>query len=384
MEAYLDNAATTQVAKEVANIMVEVMTKVYGNPSSLHKKGIAAEKILVQTRTLIAKYLGVLEKEIIFTSGGTEANNLAISGILKAGHRRGKHLIISAFEHPSVFSCAKSYEAAGYEVSIVPVTTEGFVDQEALALMIRPDTLLVAIMQVNNEIGTIQDIEGIGQLIKTKNGMTHFHVDGVQGFGKSPINLKKCKVDSYSLSAHKIHGPKGVGALYLQSKAVFTPMLQGGSQQRGLRSGTENVPGIAGLYVATQLAFEHSQGVMERLDMLKNRLYEGITSELEGVHVNGSLDKAVPHILNLRLDNVRGEVLLHALEANDIYVSTGAACASTKTSLSQTLKALGLADDQIDGSIRLSLSRYTTEEEIDACILQLVTNVPKLRRFVRK
>lgn len=384
METYLDNAATTRVSPEVADTMREIMLNAYGNPSSLHKKGMEAEKILLQTRMLLAGHLGVADKEILFTSGGTEANNLAIGGVLKSRKRRGRHLVVSAFEHPSVAACASHYGELGWEVDTVPVDASGFVDLEKLKALIRPDTVLVAVMQVNNELGTIQPIEEIGALVKGCGSQIHFHVDGVQGYGKVPINLRKAKVDSYSLSAHKIHGPKGIGALYLSSKAAIVPMLWGGSQQKGLRSGTENVPGAAGLFAAARQAAAGMQEAGRHMAGLKQHLYEGIRDALDGVHLNGSLEHAVPNILNLRFDNVRGEVLLHALESAGIYVSTGAACASNKSSLSATLKAIGLADAEVDSAIRFSFSRYTTQEEVDHCLAELAAVVPKLRRFTRK
>ncbi len=384
MEAYLDNAATTPVSQDVADTMREIMLKVYGNPSSLHKKGMEAEKVLLQTRMLLARQLGVQDKEILFTSGGTEANNLAVSGILESRKRRGKHVVMSAFEHPSVSACVRYYAEQGWGVDVLSVGDKGFVDPEELKPLIRPDTVLVTVMQVNNELGTIQPIEAIGAAVKACNAQCHFHVDGVQGFGKVPINLKKAKVDSYSLSAHKIHGPKGIGALYLSSKTSIIPMIHGGSQQKGLRSGTENVPGVAGLFIAAKQSFEDIDENRSKLEALKLRLYRGVVDRLEDVHLNGTLENAVPNILNMRFDNVRGEVLLHALESAGIYVSTGAACSSNKSGLSETLKALGLNDVQVDNAIRFSFSKYTTEEEIDYCIEELGKNIPKLRRFTRK
>lgn len=391
MNVYLDNAATTRTMDEVVDKIVMLLKDHYGNPSSLHYKGMEAEKELNEAKNIFSKLLKVEKKEIYFTSGGTESNNLAIFGVANAYHRSGKHLIVSSIEHPSVRKAFDHLKEEGYEITILPVDSMGLVDLEVLKQSIRPDTTLVSIMHVNNEIGCIQPIEKIGQLIKQCNPNTIFHVDAVQSFGKLWIQPKKALIDCLSISGHKIYAPKGIGALYIQSKVKIKPLFFGGSQQLGIRSGTENTSGIAGIAVASDFMYDHFDEISLRLKTLKLRLRNGIINEIERTYVNGpdllleeEKDICANHILNIRFEGIRGEVLLHALESKNIYISTGAACSSSKHEPSATLTAIGLNEAQTENSVRLSLSIYNTEEEIDYCIEQLKEMVPMLRKFTRK
>lgn len=391
MNVYLDNAATTRTMDEVVDKIVILLKDHYGNPSSLHYKGMEAEKELNEAKNIFAKLLKVDKKEIYFTSGGTESNNLVIFGVARAYNRRGKHLIVSSIEHPSVSKVFDQLKEEGFEVTLLPVDENGLVDLEMLQKSIRPDTTLISIMHVNNEIGTVQPIEKIGQLIKECNPNTIFHVDAVQSFGKLWIQPKRAMIDCLSMSGHKIYAPKGIGAVYIQSKVKVKPLLYGGSQQLGVRPGTENTSGIAGISIAAQWMYGHFEEVAQKLEALKMRLRNGVLKEIEGTYVNGPdsffeevKDISADHILNLRFEGVRGEVLLHALESKNIYVSTGAACSSSKNVPSATLTAIGLKEDQIESSVRFSFSIYNTEEEIDYCIEQLKEIVPQLRKFTRK
>ncbi|PKM50836.1 MAG: cysteine desulfurase NifS [Firmicutes bacterium HGW-Firmicutes-7] len=385
MNVYLDNAATTKVMKEVTNKMCVVLEEHYGNPSSLHFKGIEAEKEITEARNMIASLLKVEKKEIIFTSGGTESNNLAILGIARAYNRSGKHIIISCFEHPSVGRTAKQLEEEGFEVTTIPVHPDGRINLEALEGAIRPDTVLVSIMHVNNEIGVISPVEKIGQIIKERNQHTIFHVDAVQSFGKIWIQPKKWKIDCLSISGHKLHASKGVGALYISQKVKIKPLMFGGAHQMGIRSGTENTAGIAGLSVAAEYMYNHIDNHSKQLYDLKMQLREGILNNIERTFVNGiEGDDSAHHILNIRFEDVKGEVLLHALESKGIYISTGSACSSNKPEPSATLLSLEYTKTEIDNSVRFSFSMYNTKEEVDYCIEKLMEIVPALRKFVRK
>lgn len=385
MNVYLDNAATTRALDEVANKMKTVLTEQYGNPSSKHYKGIEAENIITSAKTIIATKLKVDKKELIFTSGGTEANNIALLGTARAYIRRGKHIIISSYEHPSVSKTAEQLKEEGFEVTKIPLIKEGIIDVDALKNAIRNDTILVSIMHVNNELGSIAPIEIIGPIIKKINPNTLFHVDAVQSFGKLTILPKKWMIDLLSISGHKIHAAKGVGALYIGSKIKIKPIVYGGAHQMGLRSGTENTPGIAGLGVATEYMYNHLNEHYDYLYNIKTQLRDGILNNIENAYVNGPTGEyAANHILNIRFDDIKGEVLLHALESKGIYISTGSACSSNKPEPSETLLALGYTQKEIDGSVRFSFSMYNTTEEIDYCIEQLKEIVPTLRKFVRK
>lgn len=383
MEVYLDNSATTRCYDEVAELVCKVMCKEYGNPSSMHHKGVEAERYLRYARETLARLLKVNEKEILFTSGGTESDNIALIGTAMANHRRGRHLITTRMEHPAVLQTMAYLEHQGFEVTYLPVDHEGKISLSDLERAIRKDTILVSIMHVNNEIGSVQPIAEAGELIKRCNPQTLFHVDAVQGFGKFRIYPAKMQIDLLSVSAHKIHGPKGVGFLYLRSGAKVNPIIYGGGQQKGMRSGTENVPGIAGLARAAEMVYAGLDEDVDRMYALRKMLVEGV-SRIEDVKVNGCPGReGAPHIVSLSVRGVRSEVLLHALEEKEIYVSAGSACSSNKPQISDTLKAIGVERDLLSSTIRFSLSVFTTEEEIRYTIQSLEEMVPMLRKYTR-
>lgn len=384
MEAYLDNSATTACFEEVAQLMHKIMCEDYGNPSSMHHKGVEAEKYLRDATKTLADLLKTDEKEILFTSGGTESDNIALIGTAMANHRRGRHLITTRIEHPAVLQPMAYLENQGFQVTYLPVDHEGKISLEDLKRAIRPDTILVSIMHTNNEIGSVQPIAEAGELIKRMNPQTLFHVDAVQGFGKFRIYPAKAHVDMLSVSGHKIHGPKGVGFLYIRKVARVNPIIYGGGQQKGMRSGTENVPGIAGLAKAAELVYQNLDQDMDRMYGLRDMLIEGI-SDIEDVRVNGCPGReGAAHIVSLSVRGVRSEVLLHALEERDIYVSAGSACSSNKPQMSATLKAIGVERELLDSTIRFSFSVFTTAEEIQYTIQALHELIPALRRYSRR
>lgn len=381
-EVYLDNAATTKPLDLTIEAVSTVMRDYYGNPSSLHKKGIEAENKIKECTTYFANVLGCTEDEVYYTSGGTESNNLAILGTAWAYHKVGKRILTTAIEHPSVGDVFKHLETQGFEVLVIPVDEKGYIDEKFLEEAINEDTTLVSIMHVNNEIGTIQDIERIGKLIKTKNPKTFFHVDAVQSFTKVPISVRKAQIDLLSISGHKFYGPRGVGLFYKSKKVRVLNQLHGGGQQKNLRSGTENVPAIYGMYVAARYAMENQQTLLASYLEAKTYLAEHILGEIEETYLNGdTIDKSAPHILNIGFKDVRAEVLLHALEQHQIYVSSGSACASNKVAKSGTLAALGLKDQALDSAIRFSFSKDITKEDLDYCIDILKKQVALLRKF---
>lgn len=387
MEVYLDNSATTRVFPEVAELMTKIMCEDYGNPSSLHMKGVAAEQYLRYAKETLAKLLKVNEKEILFTSGGTESDNLALIGCALANNRRGNHLITTQVEHPAILKTMQHLESMGYQVTYLPVDKCGRICIEDLHRAMTPQTILVSIMHTNNEVGARQPIEEAGALIKRMNPSTLFHVDAVQGFGKAKIYPKKMNIDLMSVSGHKIHGPKGVGFLYVSEKVKIQPILHGGGQQMNLRSGTENVPGVAGLAKAAEMMYAHMDEDVERLYRLKAMFIEGV-KQLDGVQVNGLLNNGIegtaPHVVSVSFAGVRSEVLLHALEDKGIYVSAGSACAARKPQPSATLKAMGLNKELLSSTIRFSFSVFTTEEEIQYTLQQMYEMIPMLRRYTRK
>lgn len=383
MQAYLDNSATTVCEPGVVEKVVQMMSVVFGNPSAMHNKGVEAENYIKEAKEIIAKTLKVQEKEIIFTSGGTESNNLAIMGCGAANHRMGKHLITTKIEHPSVGNVMKHMEEEGFEVTYLPVDENGIVKLDKLREALRPDTMLVSVMYVNNEVGAVQPIEEIGQIVKANNRSTLFHVDAIQGYGKYRIHPKKMGIDLLSVSGHKIHGPKGIGFLYCDSKVKIKPILFGGGQQRDLRSGTENVPGIAGLAEAAKEIYTDFEEKMERLYDVKAYFVEKI-EELDNVKINGLTGKnSAPHVVSVSFPGIRSEVLLHSLEEREIYASAGSACASNKPAVSETLKAMNVPKEHLDSTLRFSFSVHTTKEEIDYCIEALKGLLPMLRRYAR-
>lgn len=383
MEVYLDNSATTRCYESVADLMVQILKRDYGNPSSMHRKGFEAEKYIREAKEIISKNLKVNEKEIYFTSGGTESNNLAIIGTAMANQRSGKHIITSSIEHPSVSNTMKYLEEQGYDVTYLPVNENGVVELKSLKNALTKETILVSIMYVNNEIGAVQPIEQIAKIVKENNSKTLMHVDAVQGYGKFRINPPKLKIDLLSISGHKIHGPKGIGILYANEKVKIKPINFGGEQQKGLRSGTENVPGIAGLGLAIKELSTNFDEKQKNLYQIKHNFVEQI-NELEGITINGLVGEAsAPHIVSVGFDGVRSEVLLHALEDKNIFVSAGSACASNKPAISETLKGIGVKKELLDATIRFSFSFDTTQEEIDYCIKSLKELLPILRKFAR-
>ena len=384
-EVYLDNAATTAVCPAAREAVLSVLTDNYGNPSSLHRKGSDAEKVLREARETAAAGLHVKEKEIFFTSGGTESNNWAILGGARAKIRQGKHVITSAIEHPSVSESFRRLEQEGFELTVLPVDKEGFIRPETLAEALRPDTVLVSLMAVNNEIGTVEPIDRLGAVIREKNPKTLFHVDAVQAFGKIPLSPKSRGVDLLTGSSHKIHGPKGCGFLYVAEDARILPLVAGGGQEKGLRSGTENVPGIAGFGAAAKEALAGLTENAAHMRALRLRLKDGLLL-IDGVSVNGPADEdlAAPHLISATFKGVRSEVLLHALEEKGIYVSSGSACSSHKREMSPVLKAIGMDRQAAESTLRFSLSRFNTADEIDYVLETLSALLPTLRRFTRR
>jgi Cysteine sulfinate desulfinase/cysteine desulfurase and related enzymes len=383
MEVYLDNSATTRCFDDVAAFMTQVMCSDYGNPSSLHMKGVQAESYLRYAKETIAKTLKINEKEILFTSGGTEADNIALIGTAMANRRAGKHLITTRIEHPAVLQTMQYLEEQGFKVTYLPVDGNGRIHLEDLQKVMTKETILVSIMHTNNEIGSLQPIAEAGALIKKMNPHTVFHVDAVQGFGKFRIYPRKMNIDLLSVSGHKIHGPKGVGFLYVSEKVKIKPIIYGGGQQNGLRSGTENVPGIAGLAKAVELIYADLDRDVERLYYLKQKFAEGV-SRIEYVKINGlSGRESAPHVISVSVRGIRSEVLLHALEDKGIYVSAGSACSARKPQPSATLKAIGVEKDLLESTIRFSFSVFTTEEEIDYTLQTMYDIIPMLRKYTR-
>ena len=383
MEVYLDNSATTRCFDEVGQYVQKIMCEDYGNPSSMHHKGVEAEKYLRYARETIARLLKVNEKEILFTSGGTESDNIALIGTAMANHRRGRHLITTQIEHPAILQTMQYLEEQGFEVTYLKVDGQGRIDLQELEGAIREDTILVSIMHTNNEIGTVEPIAEAGALIKHCNPQTYFHVDAVQGFGKFPIYPSRMHVDMLSVSGHKIHGPKGVGFLYIKDGTKIHPIIYGGGQQKGMRSGTENVPGIAGLAMASEMIYRDLEQDRMQMYRLREELIEGAL-KIEDVKVNGCREgEFAPHIVSLSVDGVRSEVMLHALEDRGIYISAGSACASNRPHTSATLKAIGVEKGLLDSTLRFSLSVFTTEEEIQYTVQALHELIPMLRRYTR-
>lgn len=384
MEAYFDNSATTRCYEEVKDIVVKTMTEDFGNPSAMHKKGVEAEQYVKESAQTIAKILKVSEKEILFTSGGTESNNLALIGGAMANKRSGNHIITTAVEHAAVGQPVAFLREQGFDVTILPVDAQGVVKLDALEEALRPDTILVSTMFVNNEVGAVMPVEKIGALVHQKSPKALYHVDAIQAFGKFRINPKKMGIDLMSVSAHKIHGPKGVGFLYISSKAKVQPQILGGGQQGGMRSGTDNVPGIAGLGVAAKLIYTDFDKKTQHLYELKERMAKGLL-ELEDVKLNGMpLREGAPQILSVSFMGIRSEVLLHTLEEKGIYISAGSACSSHKRKPSSTLTAMGMGAAQIENTVRISFSEENTFEEVDYCLEVLREILPVLRRYSRR
>ena len=389
MEVYLDNSATTQVFPEVAAYMTQIMCQQYGNPSSLHLKGMEAEQILRGAKEILAKILKVNEKELLFTSGGTESDNLALRGVALSYQRRGRHLITTQIEHPAILQTMHYLEEQGFQVTYLPVDATGRIRLEDLQRSMRTDTILVSIMHTNNEVGAQQPIAEAGALIKRMNPNTLFHVDAVQGFGKAKIYPKKMNIDLMSVSGHKIHGPKGVGLLFVNENVRIRPIVFGGGQQGNLRSGTENVPGIAGMAMAAKKLYDNYDEDVRKLEGCKRFFIDGI-HQMDGTRVNGLLPESpngegtAPHVVSVSFKGVRSEVLLHALEEKGIYVSAGSACSARKPQPSATLKAMGVPQELLSSTIRFSFSVFTNQQELEYTLSVLREIVPVLRMYTRK
>lgn len=383
MEVYFDNSATTRVFDSVKDIVVKAMTEDYGNPSAKHRKGMEAERYVRQAAADIARTLKVKEKEIVFTSGGTESNNMALIGTAMANRRGGKHIITTRIEHASVYNPLVFLEQQGYEVTYLSVDSGGRISLKELEASVRPDTILVSVMYVNNEVGAIEPVDDIASLVHGMNPALLFHVDAIQAYGKMDIRPKKQGIDLLSVSAHKFHGPKGVGFLYIDERVKIRPLLYGGGQQKDMRSGTENVPGIAGMGQAAKEIYTDHRRKMDHITGLKDYMIDRM-EELEGVTVN-SLKGAgsAPQIVSASFEGVRSEVLLHALEDKGIYVSSGSACSSNHPAISGTLKAIGVKNNLLDSTLRFSFGMFNTKEEIDYCMEALSGLLPVLRRYRR-
>ncbi len=384
MEAYLDNSATTRCLESVRDIVVKTMMEDFGNPSSRHRKGVEAERYIKEARERIAKTLKVNEKEIYFTSGGTESNNWALIGAAMANRRAGMHVITTAIEHPAVIQPMLYLEEHGFRITYLPVDRYGRIDMEELREAVCEDTILVSTMYVNNEIGAVEPVENIGRYLKEEHPQILYHVDAIQAYGKYRIYPSKCGIDMLSVSGHKIHGPKGVGFLYVNERVKIHPLILGGGQQRGMRSGTDNVPGIAGLGVAAMEAYQSFEGKREHLSALKAHFLKQL-EEIPDIVVNSLPgDLGAPHIVSVSFCGVRSEVLLHALEDRDISVSSGSACSSNKKlPVSPVLKEIGLKQSLLDATLRFSFSTFTTEGELDYCVDTLKELLPLLRRYSR-
>lgn len=384
MEVYFDNSATTRCYDSVKDIVIRTMTEDFGNPSAMHLKGVEAEKYVKDSEARLARILKVQEKEILFTSGGTESDNLALIGAAMANKRSGNHIITTAVEHPAVSQPALFLQEQGFEVTYLPVDSRGVVKLDALEAVLRPDTILVSVMYVNNEVGAVMPVEEIGRCIREKSPKALFHVDAIQAFGKYRIYPKKMGIDLLSVSSHKIHGPKGVGFLYINEKAKIQPQILGGGQQSGMRSGTDNVPGIAGLGVAAEEIYRNLDANVEKMYCLKEHIAKELT-KIPDIRINGmELREGAPQILSISVMGVRSEVLLHSLEERGIFISAGSACSSHKRKPSSTLAAMGMPKDQIESTVRLSFSEENTVEEADYFLQVMEEMVPMLRRYSRR
>ena len=382
MECYLDNSSTTKELTEVKEEVIKCMEEDWGNPSAMHKKGVDAEMCVRGAREQIADTLKCSPSEIIFTSGGTESNNLAITGTALAKKRQGKHIITTQIEHPSVANVMKALEGEGFEITYLSVDKRGQIDKEELKAALRDDTILVSIMHVNNEIGAAEPVEEIGKIVKEKAPAASFHVDAIQSYGKFIIRPSKAKIDLLSVSAHKIGGLKGAGFLYIKDKTKINPVIFGGGQQDNMRSGTENVPGIAALGVAAKLAYTDFEEKQERMRRLKDDLSKRLR-DLKGVTIN-SPDDGAPHIVSASFEGIRSEVMLHALEEMGVYVSAGSACSSHKRALSATLVAVGTDRSLLESTVRFSLSPANTKEEVEYAAECVGEVLEKYGRFIRR
>lgn len=384
MQVYLDNSATTAAHPRVVEAVVDALKNNYGNPSSMHSMGVQGEKLLKGARRSTAKALGASEKEIVFTSGGTEANNLAIFGVAEAYKKTGKHLITTEVEHPSVLNAYKALENQGFQVTYIKPDAYGVVSKDEVVSAIQDDTILISIMHVNNETGAIQPIQDISKALKKLKRKPLLHVDGIQAIGKMKISVKRLGVDLYTVSGHKIHGPKGTGALFIKDGTKIVSRQIGGAQEKGIRPGTENVPGLCGFGVACDIVVETLEDHITKLEAIKERFWRGLSSQLQSIKLNGQISEAfAPHVINISFVGMRGEVLLHELESKGIYVSTGSACSSKNKSYSHVLTAMGLTEPEMEGAIRFSFNSELSNDEIDYAVNTVVESVRSLEKIIK-
>ena len=379
---YMDNSATTPIDADVLKVMVDCYQNCFGNPSSLHRLGLESEKMVKQARQVIASEIGGEPSDIFFTSGGTEANNIALKGAARALKRSGNHIVTTAVEHPAVLDTMQSLREEGFIVDVAGVKQDGTVDLEQLAELLREDTILVSVMHVNNEAGSVNDLAQISAMVHA-NPNTLLHVDAVQSFAKLPINVKKLKIDLLSMSAHKIHGPKGVGAMYRRKGIRLVPLMQGGGQESGLRPGTENVPGIVGFARACELQAKSRTDFIENCTQIRDVIITAIQEKKVPCSINTCIESSVPYILNISFAGAKGEVMVHMLEEYGIFVSTGSACSSRKKHASHVLKAMGLPQKYLESALRLSFSRFNTPEEACYAVEKLCACADSLRSMGR-
>jgi len=374
---YMDHSATTPVAPEVLAAMLPYFGEKFGNASSLHRSGREAKEALEDSREKVEALLGARAEEIIFTSGGTESDNLALKGIARKNRKLGKHIITTQIEHPAILETCRALEKEGFEVTYLPVTGEGLVELSTLEASIRPDTILISVMHANNEVGTIQPLEEIGRLAAERD--IYLHSDAVQSVGKIPVDVDDLGVDLLSLSAHKLYGPKGVGALYIRKGTKLESIIQGGGHERRLRSGTENISGIVGLARAAELAERDMPREAERLAGLRDRLAELVLGKVKDAWINGTMKKRLPGNLNFGFKYVEGESLLLFLDSKGICVSTGSACSSHKLEPSHVLMSLGLKAEECHGSLRITLGMSNTLDEVEYVAESIVEAVERFR-----
>lgn len=386
---YLDNGSTTPILDSIKESIRIKLDGDFGNPSSLHKLGVEAEKDIKDSRSKVAELLGVKEKTIVFTSGGSESNNHAIKGSISTFNKRGKHIITTKIEHASVYNTLKKLESKGFEVDFLGVDKNGLINLDELKSKIRKDTILVSIMHVNNEIGSVQDLEAIGKIIKGKNDRTIFHTDAVASFGKLPMEVKKWQVDLLTASGHKVYTPKGIGFLYIREGLHLDSLIDGGGHEEGRRAGTENTLGITALGEASSILYKRdTKKDIENIKALRSYAIELITKSIKDTRINGpeicrsELIRCSPYVLNISFKGLKAEVLLHYLESKDIYVSTTSACSSKSSKKeSRVLDAIGVEKDYVDGSIRVTFSHYTSKDEIDGFVEVLKEGILMLRMF---
>lgn len=375
---YLDNAASTRVREEVLETVNDILLNDYANPDAAHEFGLQAAKRIKKSRQIIADALSVSTKEVYFTSGGSEGNNIIIQGVINGNPRQGKHLITTKIEHPSIFEIFKEYERNGFEVTYLNVDSDGRIKLDELTDSIRDDTVLISVIAVNSETGVIQDLEKIGNIIKQKNKNVYFHSDFVQGLGHIKINPAKCRLDALTVSSHKVYGPKGAGAIYLSGNVKIKPLIFGSNQEQGVVQRTLNSSGIIGFGKAVQIACENFSKDNAQIKEVKEYLLQKIQNEISDIRVNTIEEDSVPHILNISFRGIQGEVLVHFLGMSKIYVSTGSACSSRKGN-SRILESMGLTKEEVAGGIRFSFSVFNTKEEMDETVKVLKEAVAAIR-----